>query len=167
MACIKISAPPDGVPPLPPSTADKSNRQLVAEHTEGEGTSCRNCHAEFINPFGFAFEHYDAVGGYRDMDGTFPVDASSVVWLDDEQVSVGSALDLAEALAESRQVHDCFSGHLLAYALGRPRVPTDDEMVSTLGQLSHDQAVPFRDLMVEVSVAIAELSRSALPPEEP
>lgn len=167
VACIEISAPPDGVPPLPPSTADKTNRQLVAEHTEAEGTACRNCHAEFINPFGFAFENYDAVGAYRDMDGDFPVDSSAVVWLDGEQVSVGSAVDLAEALAESQQVHDCFSGHLLAYALGRPRSGTDAELVQTLSELSLDQAVPFRDLMVEVSVAITELGRARPEAEEP
>lgn len=159
MACMEISAPPDGIPPLPPSTADKTNRQLVAEHTEAEGTVCRNCHAEYINPFGFAFEHYDAVGAYRDMDGDFPVDASAVVLLDDAQVEVGSAVDLAEALAASRQVHDCFSGHLVSYALGRPRIDGDGELVTSLGALSLEQTVSFRDLMVEVSVAITQMSR--------
>jgi hypothetical protein len=167
VACMEISAPPDGVPPLPPSTADKTNRQLVAEHTEAEGTACRNCHAEFINPFGFAFENYDAVGAYRDMDGDFPVDSSAVVWLDQEQVGVGSAVDLAEVLAESRQVHDCFSGHLVAYALGRPRSGTDDELVQALGELSLEKAVPFRELMVEVAVAIVELGRAEPEVEEP
>lgn len=160
IACIPISAPPDGIPPLPPSSEDKTNRQLVAEHTEAEGTACRNCHAEYINPFGFAFEHYDAVGAYREMDGDFPVDASAVVWLDDEQVEVSSALDLAEALAGSQQVHDCFSGHLLSYALGRPRIPIDEEFIASLGQRSFDQAVSFRELMVEVAVAIAQMERA-------
>src|SRR5690606_22011582 len=61
IACIPISAPPDGIPPLPPSSEDKTNRQLVAEHTAAQGRACRNSHAEYINLFGFAFEHYAAV----------------------------------------------------------------------------------------------------------
>jgi len=166
VACIPISAPPDDIPPLPPSTTNKTNRQLVAEHTEAEGTACRNCHAEYINPFGFAFENYDAVGAYRDMDGDFPVDASAVVWLDEEQVSVDGAVDLAEALADSRQVHECFSGHLLTYALGRSRIPGDEAFIAELGGLSLEQAVSFRELMVEVSVAIAQMERVVAPTEE-
>src|SRR5690606_14280282 len=77
IGCMSIAAPPDSVPPLPDNPEGKSNRQLVEEHTQAEGTTCRNCHATVINPFGFAFENYDALGAYRDMDGEHEVDASS------------------------------------------------------------------------------------------
>ena len=157
--CMRVSAPPNNVPPLPPSDPEKSNRQLVAEHTENSPV-CAKCHAEVINPFGFAFENYDAVGGYRTMDGTHQVDASSVVPLAQGDVAVSGAIDLAEAMAESPDVHECLSGHLISYALGRPTSDDDQHLVTELGQASFDRAVPFSDLMVEMSVALVSLYRA-------
>ena len=157
--CLPISAPPDDIPPLPPSDASKSNRQLVAEHTESV-PSCRTCHGTLINPFGFAYEHYDALGAYREMDGSHQVDASVVVPLSQGDVQVANALELAEAMAESPGVHECVSGHLVSFALGRPGVEADSTLVSELGALSLGQAVPFAELMVEMSVAVVSLNRA-------
>lgn len=157
--CMVVSAPPNAVPPLPPNDPEKSNRQLVAEHTESE-PGCAKCHSKVINPFGFAYENFDAVGSYRTMDGTHPVDASSVVPLSQGDVSISGAIDLAEAMAESRDVHECLSGHLVSYALGRPRQDDDEALVSELGELSLDGVVSFADLMVEMSVAVVSLYRA-------
>jgi hypothetical protein len=155
--CIKIAAPPDDVPPLP-DPEGKSNRELVAEHTE-QG-SCANCHATIINPFGFAFEHYDAVGAFRTDDRGHPVDAAVAVPLDGDSRPVQDAVELAEALASSQGVHECMSGHLIAFAQGRQRVDEDDALVAQLGATSLDDALPFRELMVEMAVAVSFLNRS-------
>lgn len=161
--CLPISAPPNDIPPLPPSDPNKSNRQLVADHTESV-PACRTCHGALINPFGFAYEHYDAVGAYREMDGSHQVDASVVVPLSQGDVQVANALELADALAESPGVHECVSGHLISFALGRPGLEADSTLISELGALSLGQAVPFADLMVEMSVALVSLHRA---PEAP
>lgn len=161
IGCMSIAAPPDSVPPLPDNPEGKSNRQLVEEHTQAEGTTCRNCHATVINPFGFAFENYDALGAYRDMDGEHEVDASSEVPLDGASVAIDDAVDLADALASSEDVHECFSGHLVSFALGRPGDESDAEMIEALGRKSLLDAVSFADLMVEMSVAVSFLNRSA------
>ncbi len=157
--CIRVTAPPDNVPPLPPSDPEKSNRQLVAEHTESSPV-CAQCHSEVINPFGFAYENYDAVGGYRVTDGSHEVDASSVVPLAQGDVAINGAVELAEAMAESQDVHECLSGHLIAYALGRPSSSDDEVLVSELGTLSFENTVSFADLMVETSVALVSLYRA-------
>lgn len=157
--CMTVSAPPVNVPPLPPSVEEKSNRQLVADHTE-DSPVCAECHALIINPFGFSYENYDAVGAYRTQDGIHPVDAAAEVSLDDGQVAVNDAVELAEALAASRGVHECMSGHLISFALGRPRGKGDQELVTELGALSLGEAVPFADLMVEMSVAVVSLNRA-------
>ena len=38
---------------------------------------CASCHAK-MDPLGFAFEHFDAVGRYREKDGDEPIDAAGV-----------------------------------------------------------------------------------------
>lgn len=149
--CLDLSAPPDEVPELPVPSG-QSNRQLVEEHTEAEGSTCRNCHSTIINPFGFAYEHYDAIGSYRTEDRTHPVDASSEVPLDGGRKFIENAVDLAAAMAQSPQVHECISSHLIAYAQGRDAVEEDTALVNTLGESSLG-GLSLTDLMVELAAA--------------
>lgn len=159
LSCLTKSAPPDNVPPLP-DPEGKSNRQLVEEHTEAPGTSCRNCHSVWINDFGFPFESYDAVGGYRTMDGDHPVDPSGNPPIDGEEVQVGNARDLSSALADSEQYHECMAGHLIAFAQARPDTDDDQAIIEGLGELSRKDAVPFEQLMEEMAVAVSFLNRA-------
>lgn len=159
VSCIPILAPPDSIPPLP-SPNGQSNRQLVTEHTEAEGTSCRNCHLTIINPFGFAYEHYDAVGAYRTEDRSHPVDARTEVIVDGGTAVVQNAVELAHVLADSRGVHECMSGHLVSFAQGRNTSAEDSALIAQLGSASLNDAVSLRDLMVEVAVADSFLNRS-------
>src|SRR5690606_5368514 len=87
LSCLTISAPPDAVPPLP-EPGDKTNREAVEEHTEAEGTSCRNCHGVVINPFGFPFESYDAIGAFRTEDNGKPVNTAAAPLIDGEPTPV-------------------------------------------------------------------------------
>ncbi len=165
--CMNVAAPPDNVPPLPNNPEGLSNRQLVEAHTEAEGSSCRNCHATIINPYGFAFENYDATGAYRTQDGEHPVDARVEAYVGQEPVEVQDALELSERMAESRAVHECFAGHLLSFAMGRnPSASHDDDVIEKLADASLTQAVPFRDLMVELAVTVAFLNRPLVSQED-
>ena len=74
MSCSPISAPPDDITPSP-QAGDKTNREMVEEHTENPETVCVQCHKPLINPYGFPFENYDATGAWRDEDNGKPVDA--------------------------------------------------------------------------------------------
>ena len=68
--------PPPGVPILPDEDASAgglSVRQIVEKHTSD--VRCMGCHSR-IDPFGFALEAYDAIGRFREKDGSGqPVDA--------------------------------------------------------------------------------------------
>lgn len=153
--CLPISAPPDMVPPLPDPNG-KSNRQLVADHTE-QGT-CANCHQRIINPYGFTFEGYDAIGRVRTMDGTHPVDSTAAPLVDGQDVPVSGAVEMMARLAESTDVHECFATHLLEFAQGREEAPGDEALLVALGGASLGGA-SFRELMVEVAVAMSFLNR--------
>jgi hypothetical protein len=159
MSCLPILAPPDNIPPLPTPNG-QSNRQLVTEHTEAEGTSCRNCHTSLINPFGFAYEHYDAIGAFRTEDRSHPVDSSAEVLVDGGTALVQDAVELAQVLSGSKNVHDCMVGHLLSFAQGRTTSPEDAALIEQLGSASLENAAPFRDLLVELAVADSFLNRS-------
>ena len=65
--------PPD-VEPLYP---DLRNARTVREQIvlNRKQTACNSCHRK-IDPMGFAFENFDAIGAWRDLDGRFPIDPS-------------------------------------------------------------------------------------------
>lgn len=155
--CIGIAAPPDGVPPLPPITQG-TNRQVVANHTESTPV-CSACHSNLINPFGFPFENYDATGAYRTTDNGAPVDASSAPLIDGERVSVDNSVELAEALSESRDAHECFASHLVEYAFGRPSSRADDELVESLTEASMN-GTPIIELLIRIAESPAFMTRS-------
>ncbi len=159
LACLSIAAPPDGVPPLPPVDG-KSNRQTVEDHTQQPGSPCQGCHQTIINPFGFPFEHYDAIGAYRADDNGFAIDASTTVLLDGTPVPVANALELAQALAASPSVHECYAKHWLEYANGRPIAPEEQPLVARLGQGSLVDDVSVKNMLVALVSSKPFLNRA-------
>ncbi len=93
------------IPPAPDPTV--TTRQRYDVHVRD--SICAGCH-DVIDPFGFAFEHYDGTGAYRDLDHGKRVDSAV-------DVSVQRGFDghyadsnqLAAALAQSPSVRECFA----------------------------------------------------------
>jgi hypothetical protein len=116
--CLPVDPPPPGTDTTPPDPTGSAltNREQFEERTSP--TDCRGCHS-MLNPFGFALEHYDAIGAYRDMDNGSPVNA--VVELVDTDVpgQVNGGIELSEKLAASQQVADCAVSRWFRYARGR------------------------------------------------
>ena len=56
-----------------PASAGGTTRQRFAEHDKNPCATA--CHT-LMDPFGFAFEHYDGIGKYRTMDNGKAVDAT-------------------------------------------------------------------------------------------
>lgn len=156
--CREIAAPPNDVTPLPPSGIG-TNRQIVEEHTESS-SGCASCHQQRINPYGFVFENYDAIGAYRTIDNDLPVSAAAVPMLDGDTVRVADALEFATALSTSREAHDCFARHLFEYALGRNAAEADEPMIHSLGQASLD-GHSIVELVAGLALSPAFLERAA------
>lgn len=159
LACMNIAAPPDGVPPLPPSEG-RSNRQAVEDHTEQPGTSCVGCHSTIINPFGFPFENYDVVGAWRLDDNGMAVDATSTIALDGNEIAVTNAVDLAQALAASPTVHACYMQHWIEFAFGRPLAEEDEAFTTRVGEESTSGNMPVVDLLIEIVTSNAFRNRA-------
>ncbi len=70
--------PPPDVPNLEDSQVDASLpiRERLAAHREN--SSCAHCHS-VMDPIGFAFENFDAIGQWRTREGEQPIDASGAL----------------------------------------------------------------------------------------
>jgi len=95
-------------------TLTGSLRQVMEQHRENP--ICASCHAR-MDPLGFAFENYDAVGAFREKDGQFPVDPSGQ--LPDGQKFQGPA-ELKSILKDKKELFArSLAEKMLTYALGR------------------------------------------------
>ncbi len=129
ITCTDLGNPPQGADAsTPPDTLD-------AESTNGERTEvatspaeCIGCH-EVLNPPGFAFEHYDAMGAWRDQDNGQPVDATGNFTVQGETFSFADGLTLGEQLSQSPLVRDCYSLHWARYASGEHLDQDDERLV--------------------------------------
>jgi hypothetical protein len=124
LLCQDILPPPPDVPftepELEPGTA--TMRQRLTRMTAG--SDCQRCHRD-INPVGFAFEHYDPVGRFRELDEGLPVDSSGELFVTDARGPFENAIELLQRIAESDDAQACFVHHWLEHAYRRAEEPAD------------------------------------------
>jgi hypothetical protein len=108
--------PPADVPPL-----DRGDQPLsgpVRERLERHRAdpNCAVCHMR-MDPLGFALENFDAIGAWRDTDGSYKIDPSGKL---PDGTSLGSPDDVKKALlARKDQFVKTMAEKMLTYALGR------------------------------------------------
>jgi hypothetical protein len=122
LLCANLHPPAFQLPPLPAQQPGQTNRERIASHT---GTCGAGCHDVYINPIGFAFEHYDAIGQWRDTDNDSPVDSTSTYRMDGTTLTYSDAVDLSRQLAETPRLHACYASTWMEFMLGRRAVPDD------------------------------------------
>jgi hypothetical protein len=138
LLCDELAPPPANVNAVPPSLrSDRTTRQVVEELTEQPGTACASCHATFINPLGFAFEGFDALGRVRVEQrlfsddgvqvGALPADTTSVprITPTDERSSTGPA-DLSALMLQSGKLEACLARNYFRFTFGRYEEPARD-----------------------------------------
>jgi hypothetical protein len=116
--------PPPETPPFPGSQ-DGGTLLSIRQRTERHRThpACANCHSR-MDPLGFAFEGFDAIGRWRASDESGkPIDASGV--LPDGKRFDGIEGLRAMLLNEPDQFVRTATERLLTYALGRRVEPSD------------------------------------------
>jgi hypothetical protein len=125
LLCQPIDPPPANVAASPPPpTPATSTRERFAQHV-ADG-ACAGCHS-LIDPIGLGFEHYDAIGAYREIDGQGPVDATGEFSnvREDLAGTFTNAVELTAMLAESSEVAGCVSRQWFRFALGRVESKSD------------------------------------------
>ena len=164
LLCNEVRPPPNMVEPLPGESPGQSNRQRIEKHTSACGGGCHNT---IINPVGFAFEHYDAIGKWRDVDNSLPIDAKATFTIDGKTVTYDGAVELTRLIAESQQFYDCYARNWLEYVLGRPAHVVDEgESVRRLSTRAKD-GNPARSLIVQATALNPFRARSAVEENSP
>jgi hypothetical protein len=137
--CVQLPNPPDNIPPLPPIGATQTNRERVEAHT-GIGTCGEVCHGGRINPVGFAFEHYDALGQHKTEENGHSINSADTYMLDDELVSYNDAISFDNLIAESDMAQNCYAQHWIEYAFGRTMQGADQAWLPDLAAQSRKGA---------------------------
>jgi hypothetical protein len=118
--CEVMPPPPPNVSTVLPEVNSeiRTSRDRFLLHETGP---CKSCH-ELIDPIGLAFEHYDAIGAYRETDNGAEIDPTGQIF-DANGGEPGpfftGALELSQQLADSTQVQDCVARQALRSALDR------------------------------------------------
>lgn len=110
--------PPANVPPFPENDG-KSQPKTVRERMEQHRRNpvCAACHGQ-MDPLGFAFENFDAVGQWRTMDANTPIDASGT--FPGGSVKFAGPTEFRQRLINYQELFlSTLTQRLLTYALGR------------------------------------------------
>jgi hypothetical protein len=135
--CAVLGPPAADLPPLPAIQPGQTNRQRIATLTNVCGASC---HREQINPLGFAFEHFDGVGRYRETESeSLPIDSSGSFAFVEGRKEFAGAAELMRAMAEGSQAHTCYSKKIASYGLQRDIVARDLPLLQSLAGTSMSQ----------------------------
>jgi hypothetical protein len=165
LLCLQPPPVPDMVPPLPPADqgAVKTTRERYEKHTSI--AFCAACHATF-DPMGFAFEHYDAVGHYREQENGASIDASgAIAGTASSDGPVTDAIDLAEHLATSPEVQACFVRQTYRFTFGRLESAGDACALEGFEQSFRERSLNVRELMLKLATSAASFQRLPLSAE--
>jgi hypothetical protein len=157
LLCDKPPPPPAEFEVTPPSPdPNATTRERWSQHTENE--ACAGCH-KFIDPIGFAFEEFDAIGRHRTQENGFDVDARGgipSIGIDDGALT--GTRPLVEALVDSPDFFTCVAKQWLRFSLGRMEGDSDQALVSELA--SSFQGKTIREALVSIVTTGAFTHRS-------
>lgn len=166
LLCADIPPPPSNADlTLPAISPDlPTNRARTEAHTSA--SACSRCHG-FINPTGFAFEGYDALGRTRAEDNGQPVDAAVEVPVGTaDPIVADGAVDFVQALADRPEPYRCYVTQWLRYAYGRPEVDADRCLVDRLAERAYEDDAPVTAIVADLAANAAVRYRPVTPPEE-
>ena len=137
---------------------DLALRDRYNEHAQG---ACATCHV-FIDPMGFAFEVYDATGGYRpdavlSNPGAPAVGSGRVVGFetlltgdDTQEFEFSNLQELSAAFAQSRNVQACVALQYWRFALGRLESDAEQCELTQFQRRFVEGGANLRELLLDI-----------------
>jgi hypothetical protein len=146
--CTEVPPPPnDDVGQPAPPAAGLTTRERFAMHSMN---ACATCHVQ-MDPIGFAFENYDAIGAWRTTEQGDPVDAAGTVKLASGELRFKNAVELMGQLARTPEARDCFSTQWLRYFLRRAELPGDQASLRAAQEVWRKSSYDIRELLVALT----------------
>ena len=150
--------PPPAVPEIDladPEIAKMTLKERIENHRNH--AACRSCHSK-IDPWGIAFENYDAIGRYRVKIGAKPVDSTSQLFNRQELKGMDG---LKRYLLKERQ--DQFVAamvtKLATFALGRPMTFSDQSELDRITASARKKGDGLATIIEELVTSELFLSR--------
>lgn len=157
LLCQTIPAPPPEVdttlPPAPPNT-QRTLRQKVELHMQS--ASCSGCHS-LMDPPGFAFEGFDAIGKTQTLDDGLPVDTTGAF---EDKGSFTDAVGLASILHEDPRVMSCLTRVVFRQGTGHVDLPTEARPLKAASEAFAASGYKYQTLLIEL--AASEAFRSGI-----
>jgi hypothetical protein len=170
--CQHVPDPPAGVntnlPPFNPAKP-QTNRDRMAEHANNP--SCATCHS-LIDPIGFGFERFDALGSRREKFSLIfagrtraernqpqksidlDIDATGyLAGVPDSQFS--SPAQLGAVLAKTPQCQECIAKQYFRYVAGRAETPADRPVILKMVADFRQSQFRFKDLILSLMLSRA------------
>ena len=168
--CQHVPPPPPGVDTnLPPveEAQPVTNRQRMAMHATNK--MCAGCH-NLIDPIGFAFEKFDAIGMHHDKAILLfmPKSKNAVaartakpdeVYLDVDTTGFITGLkdahftnprEVGELLARTPECQQCIVKQVFRYMAGRPETPADRPVLNQAFADFRDSQFRFQEMLVSL-----------------
>lgn len=106
-----------------------------------------------MDPFGFAFEHYDGIGRYRTEDNGSPVDSTSQATIDGRTQPFADALELSKILATSDTVRSCVAKQWFRFAFTRSETDGDAPSLAGISAAFARNDYNLRDLLPAIAAS--------------
>jgi hypothetical protein len=161
-----LGAPPPPPPPDVPSLDENDKehqalplRQLMEKHRND--ARCASCHAA-MDPLGFALENFDAIGRWRDAEGSTVINASAA--LPDGSTFEGPSGLRNLLLGRSEEFIHLVAEKMLTYALGRGLEYYDAPAVRKIVRESASEGYLWSTLILATAQSMPfQMRRSSTP----
>ena len=142
---------PDNVPDLGSSSELKGTlRQQMVKHRKNP--VCASCHQK-MDPIGFAFENFDAIGRWRTLDNGAPINAASQLDSGEKFGDVSGFLKIL-AVRKRELFVQCLTEKMLTFAIGRGLEFYDKRAVDGIMKQMERDGFKFETLVIGVAKSL-------------
>jgi hypothetical protein len=156
LLCDRIPAPPAGVERNVPVGSNQTTQEAIDAHTGNP--DCAGCH-RWLDPIGYAFNAYDMIGRYRDMENGKAVNVAGQIVKGPSSPVTGTfngPAELQQLLSTTEYVQQCFAVQASRFALARDEAAADAcSLKSAWDAFSSGGQFSIRQLMVATTGSYA------------
>jgi hypothetical protein len=149
LLCQAIPEPPEDAItdlPEPPSGQTVTMRERLEMHNVEP--TCGACHT-LMDPIGFALEHYDSVGRFRELDNGLPIDATGVL----DGTAFDGAQELTAAVVNHDRLPQCLTTQWFRFSEARLENAANVPRLGALGDEFAASGFDFTNLIVRMALS--------------
>lgn len=163
LLCHSVPPPPAEamLSPVAPPNSVNTTRERFEEH--GKNGCTVGCH-DSMDPIGFAFEHFNAVGAFQSTENGKPIDASGTIDVDGVEGAFTNGAELSATVAASDKLGECFASRWFELAMARELEGPDYCSVAKVGRGFVEAGGDYRELLIGIVTSEAFRTRELCEP---